>query len=568
MPILSRCLFATCLALCLLSQGAPELPVVARDANSVLPIMGKYLNQGGEFYLALDSSQWAPKLEEAVAKIRSAVEAAVPEHDQDDARLAFYFINAFLRDSGLRDLGGIGASSVATAKDMHHSRLFLQHPAGGPKGLFWDAFTAENQPFDLLPRLPATTAYARWCVIRPKPVWGWIKATVEGCGKADIVRDFHEGLARVKKEEGIEIDRLIDSVTGGLGIVVTLDPKTKIRVPVERGQTIEAPAFAGALILEVEDDTLFELIGKALTADGKEFERVDRDGIRSYSFPEDEFEDTGFLTQPAISRFGRYLVLSSSNDLLTTLATGKGGLAATPHFQRCQQAMPKQGFAFSYLSPVTGGTVYDLVVAAAAVDEPKAEEMAAAMLAPLRDLFSWSVSLRTPDGVACVANQSPGFAQLLVAQNALLPGLVLLGAWSEEHGTGGQRVSDASNLKQIGLALRMYSMDNRDNFPDELGVLLAGDYLRSGEVYVSPRSKTVAPTTAEEVRAGRCDYLYFGKGRAKANCGINDPVACTKPGLLKKGRLCVLYGDGHVESHEQMPENVKKLIEAMAEDKE
>ncbi|MBT3292099.1 MAG: hypothetical protein HN380_32465, partial [Victivallales bacterium] len=65
MPIPSRCLFAICLALCLLSQGAPELPVVARDANSRLPVIGKYLNQGGEFYLALDSSQWAPKLEEA-----------------------------------------------------------------------------------------------------------------------------------------------------------------------------------------------------------------------------------------------------------------------------------------------------------------------------------------------------------------------------------------------------------------------------------------------------------------------------------------------------------------------
>ncbi|MBT7304532.1 MAG: hypothetical protein HN849_33675, partial [Victivallales bacterium] len=566
MPILSRCLFATCLALCLLSQGAPELPVVARDANSVLPIMGKYLNQGGEFYLALDSSQWAPKLEGAVAKIQSAVETVVPEHDQDDARLAFYFINAFLRDSGLRDLGGIGASSVATAKDMHHSRLFLQHPAGGPKGLFWDAFTAENQPFDLLPRLPATTAYARWCVTRPKPVWGWIKATIDGCGRADIVRDFHEGLARVKKEEGIEIDRLIDSVTGGLGIVVTLDPKTKIRVPVERGQTIEAPAFAGALILEVEDDTIFDLIGKALTADGEEFERIDRDGIRSYSFPEDEFENTGFLTQPAISRFGRYLVLSSSNELLTTLATGKGGLAATPHFQRCQQAMPKQGFAFSYLSPVASGTVHDLVVAAAAADEPKAEEMAVAMLTPLRDLFSWSVSLRTPDGVVCIANQSSGLAQLLLTQNALLPGLALLGAWSEEHGTGGQRVNDASNLKQMGTGLIMYSMDHGDRFPDDLGKLMEMEYTRDGKVYVSPASGTVAPTTAEEVRAGRCDYLYFGKGRTEANCRTEHPIACTKPGLLRKGHVNVLYGDGHVESHEQMPENVKKLIEAMAED--
>ena len=568
MKALHHSLFAVALALVLRSHGAPQLPAVAPQADSVLPTMGRYLNQGGDFYLALDSRQWATTLKQIVAGIQTVVGRAVPEENEADAQLVFYFVNAFLRDSGLRDLNGIGASSLAIAKEMHHSRLFLQHPKGGPKGLFWDAFTAENQPFDLLPRLPATTAYARWSVVRPQPAWEWIRATVEGCGRPDIVRDFHEGLERAKDEEGLDLDRLISSVTGGVGVVLTLDPKTKVRVPAKGGQAVEVPAFAAAFILEVKDDTLFEFIGKALTEDGEEFERIDKGGIRSYAFPEDEFFDTGYFTQPAVARFGRYLVFSSSNELLTTLATAKGGLVATPRFQGCQQAMPKQGFAFTYLSPVASRTAHDLIAHAPAMGEPEARDMLAAMLAPLRDLSTWSVSLRTPDGVACVANQSPGLAQVLLAQNALLPGLVLLGAWTEKHGTGGQQVNDAANLKQIGTGLIMYCMDYDDKFPDDLGKLMEMGYIRGGEVYVSPRSETVPPTTAKELRAGRCDYLYFGKGWTTANCGTNDPIACTKPGLLKGGHISALYGDGHVQIHAKMPENVKKLIEAAEQKKQ
>ncbi len=123
-----------------------------------------------------------------------------------------------------------------------------------------------------------------------------------------------------------------------------------------------------------------------------------------------------------------------------------------------------------------------------------------------------------------------------------------------------QRLNDAANLKQIGLALRMYSSDHQEKFPDNLAELWEQNYLSHGKVFISPRSDTEPPETAAELRAGQTDYIYFGKGGTEDVIGSQDPIAVTKPGIFSDGFVNVLYGDGHVKGHETMPEDVEKLM--------
>ena len=122
-------------------------------------------------------------------------------------------------------------------------------------------------------------------------------------------------------------------------------------------------------------------------------------------------------------------------------------------------------------------------------------------------------------------------------------------------------ISDMSNLKQIGLGVIMYADDNDEKLPDDLGALWP--YVGTGQVFKSPASKTPVPANAEEVRAGKCDYLYFGKGKKMGD--IKDPsatpVACTKPGLLKQG-VNVLYCDGHAAHQPAIGEDLATLIRA------
>jgi len=123
-----------------------------------------------------------------------------------------------------------------------------------------------------------------------------------------------------------------------------------------------------------------------------------------------------------------------------------------------------------------------------------------------------------------------------------------------------RKASDSSNLKQIGLTIRMYSQENSEHFPLDLGLLMDQEYVRSGKDFVSPNSSTPQPQTGDDIRSGKCDYLYFGQGFTEESSGLDIiPIATTKPNATSDKLVYVLFGDGHVQKYKTPPDNVKAL---------
>ena len=117
------------------------------------------------------------------------------------------------------------------------------------------------------------------------------------------------------------------------------------------------------------------------------------------------------------------------------------------------------------------------------------------------------------------------------------------------------RINCSGNLKQIGLAMRMYSGDHDEVFPPDFGPLVEGDYLTTLKVYQCPtvqrqRSRRERKKRTENVTRAtlRSDYVYFagltedgGEGGA-----TKTPLACDRVGNhTKYGH--VLFADGHVK---------------------
>ena len=132
----------------------------------------------------------------------------------------------------------------------------------------------------------------------------------------------------------------------------------------------------------------------------------------------------------------------------------------------------------------------------------------------------------------------------------LLP-MVLRGRGHRHHA---RRINCGSNLKQIGLALIMYSMDNQvpgedaeyfiptsagDNF-EPLNTL---DILNDGKVYGCPSTPQPAVT------ARRTDYFYGGSGlRSDHPKATTTSIARDKSGNHPDNKwMNVLFVDGHVE---------------------
>jgi prepilin-type processing-associated H-X9-DG protein len=114
------------------------------------------------------------------------------------------------------------------------------------------------------------------------------------------------------------------------------------------------------------------------------------------------------------------------------------------------------------------------------------------------------------------------------------------------------RVKSASNLRQIGQAILLYSEDFSGQYPDTFQSLLMNEDITS-IVFVSPmRSETPAEGTttrqiADELDAGgHVSYVYLGRGLTAHTVTPNMVVAYEMPASANGGGN-VLFGDGHVE---------------------
>jgi hypothetical protein len=109
----------------------------------------------------------------------------------------------------------------------------------------------------------------------------------------------------------------------------------------------------------------------------------------------------------------------------------------------------------------------------------------------------------------------------------------------------------ASNLKQIGLALKMYSLDNNDHFPSGnavecLSVLRKGSYLKDAESLVCPGTKDRPAKPDVPLTQENISYVYLGSGLTEAD-SPDSPLAADKMGCKHQGRN-ILYLNGQVRA--------------------
>jgi predicted Zn finger-like uncharacterized protein/prepilin-type processing-associated H-X9-DG protein len=158
-----------------------------------------------------------------------------------------------------------------------------------------------------------------------------------------------------------------------------------------------------------------------------------------------------------------------------------------------------------------------------------------------------------------VGGKGMAIAGICVSAFSILAGVcmisVLLPSLNRARETA-NRVKCASNMRQIGQAILLYSNDNRGAYPDTLEQLLTTQDITS-EVFVCPTSTdtpsspggTPQQQAASLSSGGHLSYVYVGKGSTN-QASADTVILYEKPGNHGTGSAAdgmnILWGDGHV----------------------
>jgi prepilin-type processing-associated H-X9-DG protein len=146
-----------------------------------------------------------------------------------------------------------------------------------------------------------------------------------------------------------------------------------------------------------------------------------------------------------------------------------------------------------------------------------------------------------------------GLGSVIAAQQAVMMSVALPSLARAR--VSANRVKSASNLRQIGQAMLLYSNENKGKFPKTAGELLLTQDI-TVEVFVNPETKTRAPRNKppEELATWintSSDYEYLGAGRT--NTTPADVVVAHEKFRPNAPGINMLFGDGHVEWVQNAP---------------
>jgi prepilin-type processing-associated H-X9-DG protein len=149
---------------------------------------------------------------------------------------------------------------------------------------------------------------------------------------------------------------------------------------------------------------------------------------------------------------------------------------------------------------------------------------------------------------ASVIGSAQGVASGSVGETALMAS-IMLPSLNRARETA-NRVKCASNLRQIGQAILLYSNDTKGSYPPDLGTLIKTEDV-TAEVFVCPDTNThpppnMSPDDAADWVNKNSDYIYIGAG-LRQGAGRDVVVCYEKDDNHGGDGINVLFGDGHVE---------------------
>ncbi len=450
--------------------SAPSVGEVKPVRETSFEEVTKQLDPGGSVYAYLATDQWLAGLSTNVAQLASLL-GTLPntsETDREQMQRAFGSLAHVIEKSGLENLSGVGVSGIQVTPELSRTKLVLHHGRGKGDGIFWNVFGKTPHAFDGFDLLPESTAIAAFGDLDVALLWKTIEQEVRNADIPELTAAFEKFPEEFEAGTEISWDKFLGSLAGEGGLILTLNEANKIQVPFTEGLVVPEPGLLFAI--KVKNEVIYNRV----SAEMKKTDMariVDEKGLKMTSIraPLPVAMDLEITVASAED----YLFVASSSALVRQVLdvrAGKAdGLRKTTSFAELLKYLPKDGNNFFYADRRFSGTLQAVQKAALAKEDNQlARSEFIQRVFNQKPMYGLAIGRHTDTGWESVVVGSEDSATAIVAAPAL-GGTAMVAAMAlpalAKAKEKSKSVQCVNNLRQIGLALRIWAGDHDDRFP-------------------------------------------------------------------------------------------------------
>ena len=319
--------------------------IVTSSAGSGFSSITSKLEKGGDLFAYLNTAKITNTIEKSLNTIKDTINTSenISEVKKKENEKWFSFMSRLLNDSGLLEISGIGISSKEYEKGITRSRFIVQHEPGKGEGLIWNITGKSEGDLGSLDMLPDNTVFSSFSNFNYFKLWSWIKDQAERSGD-DKIRFGITSMEKDLKNMGVDLSKLLRSINGDSGIIITLDEANKKKFLIA-GKDIEFPDPSIALVFETKNDSIFKLLSSRIPE--AKVEEIDGRNTVLIKVP-----DMPFTFFPRIIQSNNMLVIASNSVIAEKVFGGNAdtGLKSTEEFKILSKGMPDSGNSFTFMS--------------------------------------------------------------------------------------------------------------------------------------------------------------------------------------------------------------------------
>jgi hypothetical protein len=346
----ARALFASCFLLAVYqteslqtsqAEESPDNPAFQRVAANLDP--------GGVLYLYWSAEKVLGDLDKKLESVRDLTlsDPSLSQDEKNSVRQNFDLGIRLIFKSGLQDVKAVGFSSREIEPGFFLNKTYTYFP--DRSGFVWDAFAKAPHDFPFLKMVPEKTEGFAFFDFDLASLWSGLSKVLAMSETPEVAKWQQHFSQQVQAFTGLSLEDVLGSLGGQVGIIVTLEPTSMVRIPFGNEQ-YEMPEPAAALVWKVRNEKLFDRLDVLFGMNPK-VQKIDEPDVRMRVL--EGVEEMPYLT-PTMARYGDYLIVSSSEKLVRGMIDADSGrtqgIRTSSEFIRLSAGMPEKGNGVAYIA--------------------------------------------------------------------------------------------------------------------------------------------------------------------------------------------------------------------------